>query len=540
MKPPRDAVAVEGRGTADGPAPEPRSRPDRDAPSHAGLVIAATVFLVAAELRLWRIQQSYELFIDEVTYTEIARNVALGQGVLLYGEPFFLHPPAMFSSLALAMTLTGPDEDIAVLAFALRPLPAVIGALTPGLVALLLHRLTRSVGLATAGGLLLAVEPFLIRFDSRVLLEAQAMAASAAGFVMLMVIVDRERCGRPVSWRAILAGLLLLASLLTKETYAFVSIIPVLGLLATGLALRRSTSATVVATIVAGYAAYVLALVFAGQGAEWFAQKTRGVRRLLGLSQITGFNQEGSVGLVERIVANLSYFTVTYALIGSGLLALGWLLLELRRGVPAPSRPGIILLVAWALGATVHLAYAVTLGTLEEQMFYLMVVTTAPALFVAAHMLLRPGEYGRCHRATRTGRTRASALRLVLLVALALAFVVDTAVWWRVHTIPDVAYTRFLAWARVELPPGSTLAVTDETTQFVLRQVRVGRWETGEQLRENDADYVLLVGELVRQGYSDVDEEFLQIASRGPVVFEAKGRSLGVVTVHDVRAVIAD
>jgi len=51
---------------------------------------------------------------------------------------------------------------------------------------------------------------------------------------------------------------------------------------------------------------------------------------------------------------------------------------------------------------------------------------------------------------------------------------------------------------------------------------------------------VLLVGELVRQGYSDVDEEFLQIASRGPVVFEAKGRSLGVVTVHDVRAVIAD
>lgn len=519
--------------------PALRVRTGRDLSGRRILLIAAAVVLAALVLRLWRIRQSYELFIDEVTYTEIARNLALGRGVVLYGEPFFLHPPAMFGSLALAMTLTGVDEDVAALALGLRPLSAAIGALTPGLVVLLVHRLTRSTGFAATSGLLLAVEPFLIRFDSRVLLEAQAMAAATAGFVVLMVIVDRERAGRPVSWLSVLAGLLLLASLLTKETYAFVGILPVLGLLATGLALRRRTSASVVTTVVAGYAAYVLALVFAGQGAEWFSQKTQGVRRLLGLSQITGFNQEGSVGLVDRIVANLGYLTVTYLLVGAGLTALGWLLLQLRRGLPEPWRSGTVLIVAWALGATVHLAYAVTLGTLEEQMFYLLVVTTAPTLFVTAHRLLRPVEYGGRHRAHPAHRAPSRALRSALVVALVLAFIVDAGVWWRVHTVPDVAYTRLIAWARAELPPGSTLAVTDETTQFVLQQVSVGRWETGEELRENDADYVLLIGELVRQGYSDVDDEFLRIAGRGPVVFETEGRTVGRMTVHDVRAIIA-
>ena len=515
----------------------PQRHGTRDA-TRSGLLIAAAVALVAVTLRLFRIRESYELFIDEVTYTEIARNITLGQGVLLYGEPFFLHPPAMLGSLALALTVIGTDQDIAGLALALRPVPAVIGSLTPGLTALLLHRLTGSGRLAAAGGLLLAIEPFLIRFDSRVLLEAQAMAASTAGFLLLIVLVDRERRGRPVTALAVTAGLLLLVALLTKETYAFVGIFPAVGLLVTGLALTRRTSGIVVLTVIAGYLAYVLSLVFAGQGAEWFTQKTSGVRRLLGITQITGFNQEGSVGLLDRIVANLTYFTVTYALIGAGGLALGWLILQLRRGMAEPIRSPVIVLVAWALGATVHLVYAVTLGTIEEQMFYLLVVTTAPALFVAGHLLLNPPAPVVRHRAAPTPPLPAHALRKALLAALAVAFVVNAVVWWRVHTVPDVPYAGFVSWAREELPPGSTLAATDETTQFALRQVRVGRWETGDELRENDVDFVLIIGELVDQGYSEVDEEFLDITKQGPVVFRAEGRSFGTVTVHDVREVI--
>jgi hypothetical protein len=513
--------------------------PRYDDRGRLGLVVAAGVVLVAASLRLWRIRQSYELFIDEITYTEIARSVALGQGVVLYGEPFFLHPPAMFGSLALAMTVIGPGEDISALALALRPLPAVLGALTPGLVALMLHRTTGSPIVAATGGLLLAIEPFLIRFDSRVLLEAQAMATSAAGFLVLLVVAGRERDGRPVHAFAVAAGLLLLASLLTKETYAFVGILPVCGLLLTGLGMHRRTSATVVVTVAAGYAAYVLALVLAGQGNEWFAQKTRGIRRLLGLTQITGFNEEGSVGFVDRIVANLGYYAATYSVIGAGFLALGWLLLQLRRGaVPEASRPQVMLLVAWALGATAHVAYAVTLGTLEEQMFYLLVAVTVPVTFVSAHLVLGPRPEGPPSRPLHSRRTSPGARQPALVIALVAALATNSAVWVYVHTVPDTAYVRFLDWARAELPPDSVVAVTDETTQFVLQRVRVGRWETGAELREHHADFVVIVGELVRQGYSDVDEDFLRLARQAPVVFEAQGRTTGAVTVHDVRQII--
>ncbi|QJY49042.1 phospholipid carrier-dependent glycosyltransferase [Pseudonocardia broussonetiae] len=520
-----------------GPAVEPRGAPSRGRSSAAvGAAVALAVVVLAGALRLWRVRESYELFIDEVTYAEISRTVALGQGVLLYGEPFFLHPPALFGTLALAMTWIGIDADIAAQVVALRPVPAAIGALTPGLVALLVHRVTRSTAAAAAVGVLLALEPFLIRFDSRVLLEAQAMAAAAAGFLVLHIVVERERRGRSAVVAAVAAGLLLLVSLLTKETYAFVGVLPVAGLLVAGTPVRRGTSGLVLGTALAGYAAYVLALVFAGQAGEWFAQKTRGVSRLLGLTQITGFNQEGGVGLVERVLANLASFAVTYAVIGLGLLALAWLVLRLRRDdVPHDVRPGVVLLVAWSAGATAHLAYAVTLGTLEEQMFYLLVVTAVPLVATAGVLLVRPGEPAARHRSGRRSPALGRRLGAALVAALVIAVGVDAVVWWRVHTVPDDAYGRFLAWATVELPQGSTLAVTDETTQFVLREVRVGRWETGAELRDNDVEYVLLVSELVRQGYSDVDEEFLRIAEQGPVVFRSEGRSLGVITVRDIR-----
>jgi hypothetical protein len=505
----------------------------------AGPAVALAVVGLAAVLRLWRIRESYELFIDEVTYAEIARTVALGQGVLLYGEPFFLHPPALFGTLALATTWFGIDPDIAGQVLALRPVPAAIGALTPGLVALLVHRVTRSIAAAAGVGVLLALEPFLIRFDSRVLLESQAMATAAAGFLVLHVAAERERRGRSPALAAVAAAVLLLASLLTKETYAFVGAFPVAGLLVAGAGLRRRTSGLVLGTVVTGYAAYVAALAFAGQAGEWFAQKTRGVSRLLGLTQITGFNQEGGVGFAERVVANLVSFAVTYAVIGLGLLAVAWIVLQLRRGdVPDDVRPGVVLLLAWSAGATVHLGYAVTLGTLEEQMFYLLVVTAVPLVATAAVLLVRPGQPAARHRSGRRSPATARRLGAALVAALLVAVAVDAAVWWRVHTVPDDAYGRFLAWAGSGLPQGSALAVTDETTQFVLRGTRVGRWETGAELRENGAEYVLVVSELVRQGYSDVDAEFLRIAEQGHVVFRAEGRSLGQVTVHDIRGVV--
>jgi hypothetical protein len=158
-----------------------------------------------------------------------------------------------------------------------------------------------------------------------------------------------------------------------------------------------------------------------------------------------------------------------------------------------------------------------------------------PVVVVAAYMLLgraTPALQGPAPR--RLPRVLPAALLLVLVVTVA----GDAVVWWRIHTEPDTGYVQFLAWADTALPPGGTLATTEETAQFVLDHVHVGRWQTGQELRANRADHVLVVSELVRQGYSAVDPEYRDIIGTGKVVFRADSRSLGTFTVYDVSAVI--
>ena len=50
---------------------------------------------------------AYELFIDEVTYADLALSVARGDGVRLHGEPFHLHPAGFFGTLAVAVRVLG-------------------------------------------------------------------------------------------------------------------------------------------------------------------------------------------------------------------------------------------------------------------------------------------------------------------------------------------------------------------------------------------------------------------------------------------------
>lgn len=503
---------------------------------YTGPTILLSLFAIAAVARLWDIGTTYELFIDEVTYTHIAQNIAAGEGLLLHGETFHLHPPAFFVGLAAAMLgLDLHGDDLAQAAIALRPIPAVIGALTPALVALLLHRVTASWPVAAAGGLLLAVDPFLIRFDSRVLLESQAMAFATAGFLVLVATQQREDDGKPVTWPAVAAGVLMLASLLTKETYAFVTVLPAVILLITGIVLKRRTLGIVLGSTIVGYVGYVLALLVTGQFEGWFEQKTRGIFRLLGLVQITGFNEAGSPSFVDRLMVNLGRFGVTYALIGLGVLATAWLSLLLYRGreVPGASGRGTTLLVIWAVCAQLHLAYALTLGTLEEQMFYLLLVTAVPVLSVAAAAMCDAEA-----RATLPVLRHWSdhTLRTALVAAVGGAMLVNGFVWSQLQATSDDGYARLLEWAETELPAGSRLASTEELTQFIVDHVQVARLETGHEVRRFNADYVLLSTELLAQGYSSADTELLELVEDGDLVFRSQTRTLGSLEVHAVSA----
>jgi hypothetical protein len=500
-----------------------------------GLLVVGGLFVLGAVARLWGIRTAHELFIDEVTYATIALNVATGEGVILYGESFHLHPPAVFAVLAAAIALLGLEgAELTEVLYALRPVPALFGALTPPLVALLVHRVTRSWAAAAIAGALLVLDPFLIRFDGRVLLEAQAMALAVGGILVVAGLPDRELRGRPVTLPAVGAGLLLAGSLLTKETYAFVTVLPIAVLLATGWVVQRRTAATVLATSLLTYLGYLVGLIAAGELPTWIDQKTLGVQRLLGVVHITGFNQEGAPSFVERLLVNLERLAVTYGLIGIGVVVTAWLVVRLVRGrdIPGSDGPGATLVVVWAACAHAHLAYALTIGTLEEQMFYLLLVSAVPVVVVGVRAVLHPSA----PLPALVERVPGSVIAGLVAAGTVVALVLNAVVWLQVQGESDASYPDFLAWAD-EVPIGSRIATTDESSQFLLDHVEVRRLETGSEVRRFDADYLVLFTELIDQGYSPVDDELLDLTARGELVFRSTSRTVGAIEAYDLSGV---
>lgn len=494
----------------------------RRATTRAAALLCA-LFALSLALRLAGIGRSYDVHVDELYYTAISRHLADGQGPVFDGQFFALHPPALFALLAAFIRLTGrASGDLLHQVLDLRPVVAATGALTVVAVTALLRGAVRGP-LALLAGLFLALDPFLNRFDSRVMLESQATAAAALGMLVLARTPATPR-GRVAT--GVGAGLLFALAVTTKEPYALGTFVPVtvLGITARGEARRiRLTAAAVTAT---GYAVYVVTTAATGNWAPWWAQKTDGVARALGVKQISGFNSDdGSVTFTGRLLVQLGWFAVPYALIALGTAATAWLLwCRARRPGLFTGRPARTLITAWAACTLLHLLYAMAVGTLEEQMFYPLVVTSTAALALAADVLLR---------------SRGMATRTVAVLA-ALALTVNAVVWARVHTGHDDALRRTLAWSRAHLPEGSVVAATDEGASFVLPGARLADWRTTADLRRDRVDYLVLSTELVKQGYARIGSALPRVLEReARLVHSERGRTVGALRVYDVRALVA-
>lgn len=487
------------------------------------------VLVVAAVLRLFHVQSAYELFIDEVSYADLSANVASGAGVVLDGGPFDLHPPLLFLVGGGLLRLLGTDlaDPLAVVA-ALRPVEAVVGALTCALVALLVARVAPR-WVAVGCGLLLAVDPFVIRFDSRVMLEAPAMALTLLGLLLVARVLDRTDGPAPTRGaflRLVLpAALVLGLALLVKETFAFVAVLPLL-LTALLVARHRRTLLGVVAGAAGVYLVYLAVLVAVGRGGHWAGQKLSGVARLLGLQQVTGFNKPGATSFTSRLVDLLGTYAVTYAVIGvatvlSALAAVAHLRAR-RRGAHREPLPAVVLLVSTQLGAAAYLAYAVGFGTLEEQAFYLVVTPSVVVLGLAVARVAR-----------RPARARVAAGLAAVVAAGVLA--VDASAWWTVHTVRDDGYRQYVAWVEATLGPQDRVAVTDDTAQFITPGVVLGSWATPAAVVENRAGYVLVNQRLVDTGLGKADPAMVAwLDANATVVLDVRTPSVDSLRVYEV------
>jgi 4-amino-4-deoxy-L-arabinose transferase-like glycosyltransferase len=461
--------------------------------------LAAVLGLVAFAIRAVGLARANDLFIDELTYAEVANNVADGRLPQQFGEPFFLHPIGSFVLNGLVIRMFGLTGSFMDMVYPLRWVNTVLGAVTVVLAVFLVRRVA-GTGAAAVAGVVLAFDPFVLRQDGRVMIETPATLWLVAGWLVLLSASDRPVRTR----RALTAGLLLGLALVTKDLTALSSVVP---LVLAGLWRRTLPWATVRRVLVAVPVPYLVYLaVVAGNGLlpALFDAKIGGFLRLIGVDQETGFNSNPSADLAGRLIEMITRFGTSYVLLGLGMfagVAAAFSAVAARRAV------GLIAAVTGVVGI-----YCVVAGAAEEQLGYYVVVTSVLALGALWGELVerRPGW--------RRPAAAGAAVFTLLTVGLGIS----------ARTTADNAYPQARAFLRT-LPADSRVGLTDVTGEFgLLPHSGWGVWPSLTSLQTNGAQYVLTRSHQLSQGYGYAAPGMLDwLAQHGTPVFTTTGPSGG-------------
>ncbi|WP_236795433.1 glycosyltransferase family 39 protein [Amycolatopsis sp. GM8] len=430
--------------------------------------LAVVVVLTAFACRALALPHGFELWVDEMVYTELGDTISQGHLPALEGIPFFLHPPGGFILEGAVIKAFGIHGDLMAQALQLRWLNVVLGALTAG-TGFLLVRAVAGLGLSLCCAALLAFDPFVLRTNGRVFLETPAVLASLAGLLVLVTALARKE--RLSTRRAVFAGMLIGYGVFSKDALVMFAAVPVVAAMFWRHTMHRRDGLTVLVSATAPYLAYLAVVGADGLFNLWSADKISGTRRLIGLDQTTGFNAPGAPDLWSRLVDQVAHFGTSY------LLLLVCPVAGLVAALSADRARRLIGLSALSMG--LFGVFAILFGTLEEQYGYGVVVAGIAALGAAGAELRRP-----------------AALAAIALV------VVTVVLGNRVIAEPDDGLVRVRDWVTANLPATARVGVTNNTAQWAFRDdPRFGVWPSAGTMLTHDANYILTQSLPTSQGY---------------------------------------
>jgi hypothetical protein len=485
--------------------------------------VAAAIGVGALLIRLILHERSFDLFGDEVIYAGIGRSVVDGGFPSFLGEPFFLHGPAFFYLEAGWSWIFGRPASLMACVYEMRTLNCLLAGLTAVLLVLLAAKVSRSLTAGTAAGLLFALDPFSIRQNDRVLLETAMMFWILLGYQLLLSLADRP-LSRTSAIRAASAGLMFGTGILVKDEAALITILPMLCVVTFRWGFSRLLIGCAITASVVPYAVYVAVVAEHGYGPGWWSAKTTGIRRLLGVVQTTGFHSSGGGSLSGRLVSEGGNFATTYVLLLAAVPA-AWIML--RHG---SARPRVVALFYCASALT--LAYAVSLGTLEEQELYLLSVPSMIVIPAGVTLFLR--------RRAAQGRTSAVAMAGVLAALLTLNLI--TSIQWLQQ--PDDGFSYLLPYLAKYAPAGTVIDLaagapppgqTDGGRYALEGTYSVGLWTTKSALAQNHVGYILAEWGPINEGYAFMSQSAVRALVSGTrIVFSHDGRTYGQLALYKV------
>ncbi len=399
-----------------------------------------------------------------------------------------------------------PAGDIVHTVMLTRPVNVVLAGVTLVLLWRLVERMAgRRV--AAFSAMLFALDPFIIRINSRVLIETAAMAALLGA--ELVVVGSLRRRGELTVRRAVAAGVLFGVALLTKEPTGILFVVPLLVAPFLGL-VRWRTSLVTLATAAVVYAPYPLWVVATGRWQLFTDAKLTGLQRFLGEVQLTGFNAPGGGSFLGRIVARLDIFGMTYVLIAIGVPATLYLL---WRGDRAQRWVAV-----WSASTYLMALYTVARGTLEEQVFYFLVVPSGLlVVLMATQVVQERWDLGRWARPL-------AAVGLVAFVAFSFS------AWVRVHTTPDMSYRQLRGYLSQAVPVGARVGTTSSLATFLLDEQHPIPVRDLADVERRRVGYLLIA-----TATNDASPRLRSwLDENATIVFEDRGRSVGALRLYEL------
>jgi 4-amino-4-deoxy-L-arabinose transferase-like glycosyltransferase len=469
--------------------------------------------LIAFAVRAVGVHSGFELWVDEMVYSDLGNSVARGDLPNLPNGYFFLHPPGMFLVEGVVIKAFGlGDLDPASRVWALRWLTIALGALSVMLMFLIVQRIVGRLPAWFAAAVMI-FEPFVLRNNSRVFLETLGGLFVLAG---LLALVHHMTAGGARDTRVVLpvtAGAFFGLAIMTKDVYALYVFLPVLLAIFWRQTLALREALLVLAATVTPYALYLLFLFAAGRLGAWVEAKAQGIARTFGGTVTSGYNAPNAPSLVDRLVDLVGHYGTSYMLLAICPLA-G--LLVVRSARPERRMIGLTALCMGAFGV-----YSAGFGTFEEQYGYGIMLASITAMAVAIV----------------EARERRPRLRRPIAVVTAMFVVFAVGLGVRTELTTDNGFQQFHEWvAAGNLPADAKVGVTNGTAHWMYaRDPRFGVWVSPKEMRDAGAQYILTQSLTTRQGYDYAVPGLIDwLEANGTPVFRADGPNNGATVLYRV------
>lgn len=291
------------------------------------IITSSLLFIINLFLRIWRISEAPDIFVDEPIYNLISNNL-LTKGQLVYGDrTWFTHPPLYYVFLAGYLFINSQNSVTLNSIYIARTLSGILFSIMIVVTYLLITKIYDSKS-AIIASVLLTIDPYLANWSRIGMLESTALM-----FIALTIYLFYKAEMSIALKRYIFAGIFLGLALLTKEIAGYIILVIIIYVIFVHyFKIKANYRGILVLLGVAAiiYLIYVAWSIYINAN-YFFDAKIISIKRITGQIITTGFLHERYYSLYKEIFETFWHYGTTHILVLLSIPSSIYIFLKERR-----------------------------------------------------------------------------------------------------------------------------------------------------------------------------------------------------------------